>query len=62
MMYEAILNIGSNEYGPVNESDMLYLVLTLLFSAILNAIFFGDIASLMLIVGKKDADYQDKLD
>ena len=62
MMYEAILNIGSNEFGPVNESDMLYLVFTLLFSAILNALIFGDIANLMLVIAKKDSDYQDKLD
>lgn len=47
MFYEAILNIGSNEFGPVNESDMLYLVITLIFSAILNAIIFGDIANLI---------------
>ena len=61
-MYEAILNIGSNEFGPVNESDMLYLVTTLLGSAILNALIFGDIANLMLIIGKKDVAYQDKQD
>jgi len=62
MMYEAILNIGSNEFGPVNEEEMLYLVFTLLFSAILNALIFGDIANLMLVIAKKDSDYQDKLD
>ena len=62
MMYEAILNIGSNEFGPVNNPEYLYLVCTLLFSAILNALIFGDIANLIFIIGKKDLNYQDKLD
>ena len=62
MMYEAILNIGLNEFGPVNYSDTLFLVATMLCSAILNAIIFGDIAGLMLIIGKKSFCYQDKLD
>jgi hypothetical protein len=62
MMYEAVLNIGLGEFGPVNESDMLYLVITLIFSAILNALIFGDIANLMYVIARKDSDYQDKLD
>ena len=41
---------------------MLYLVITLIFSAILNALIFGDIANLMYVIAKKDSDYQDKLD
>jgi len=33
---------------PKNEKEYLFLVVTLLFSAILNAIIFGDIAGLVL--------------
>jgi hypothetical protein len=53
MFYEALLDLGLNEFGPVNEIEMTYYVLTLLASSILNAIFFGDIASLMAVISRK---------
>ena len=57
MMYEAILNIGLNEFGPVNKYDTLFLIGTMLCSAILNAIIFGDIASLLIIIAKRNMKY-----
>ena len=62
MYYEALLNIGSNEFGPVNEIEYAYFVSSLLASSLLNALIFGDIASLIAILSKRDFDIQSKLD
>ena len=47
MLYYAVLNLGSNEFGPVNEIEMAYLVSTLIVSALFNALIFGDVAGLV---------------
>ena len=52
MLYYGVLIIGQNELGPVNEIEMVYSILTLMFSALLNALIFGDIASLATTVQK----------
>ena len=35
MLYYAVLNIGLNEFGPVNNIEYLYLIVTLIISAVL---------------------------
>jgi len=62
MFYEALLDLGSNEFGPVNEVEMLYYVVTLMASSLLNALIFGDIASLLAIISRRSQIYQDRLD
>ena len=47
MLYYGVLNLGSNEFGPVNEIEMLFLVGTLIASALMNALIFGDVAGLV---------------
>ena len=46
MLYYGILNIGQNDYMPKNPIEYIYCISTLLFSAILNTLIFGDIANL----------------
>jgi hypothetical protein len=46
MVYYSILAIGQNDYMPKNDIEYLYCVFVLLFSAILNTIIFGNIASM----------------
>jgi hypothetical protein len=46
MLYYGVLILGSNELGPVNSIEMLYMVIVLLMSAFANALIFGDIATL----------------
>lgn len=43
---------------PKNEKEYLFLVVTLLFSAILNAIIFGDIAGLVLSLQQEELTIQ----
>ena len=62
MLYHAVLYLGSNELGPVNEAEMLFAVITLLSAAILNALLFGDVASLMAVLSRKQTLTQEKLD
>jgi hypothetical protein len=62
MFYEALLDLGSNEFGPVNEVEMAYFVMTLMASSLLNALIFGDIASLMAIISRRSQIYQERLD
>jgi hypothetical protein len=53
LLYYGIINIGSNEFGPVNNSEFIFCIISLMISAMLNAIIFGDIASLMQKLGAK---------
>lgn len=62
MLYYGVLILGTNELGPVNEIEMLYMVIVLLMSAFANALIFGDIATLASVVGKKSSELQIKLD
>jgi type III secretory pathway component EscS len=48
--------MGQNDIMPKNVIGYLFCVVALLFSAILNAIIFGDIAGLVLSLSK-DATY-----
>lgn len=47
LLYYGILNIGSNEFGPVNSMEYLFCTITLILSAMLNAILFGDVSGLI---------------
>ena len=47
MLYMGVLDLGINEFGPVNEEEMLFLVVTLIASSLLNALIFGDVATLI---------------
>jgi hypothetical protein len=53
MLYYGILIVGSNEQGPVNEIELLFVACGMLASAFFNALIFGDIANLAQAVGKK---------
>ena len=58
MLYYAILNLGSNEFGPVNNFEFTFLIFTLIGSAMLNAIIFGDVATLVSVLEQKDSERQ----
>ena len=62
MLYYAILILGANELGPVSTYELMFIAMTLLFSSLLNALIFGDIASLIQTIGKQSALWQEKLD
>lgn len=53
MYYYAVLIMGSNEMGPVNRIELMYMVCTLMAAALLNALIFGDIASLTMVFSRK---------
>lgn len=57
MLYLGVLDLGSNEFGPVNYMEMFYLVVTLLASALLNALIFGDVANLVAVLSRKETNY-----
>jgi len=44
MLYYALLFLGFNEMAPVTEIQLLYSLLVLLFSSLLNALLFSDMA------------------
>lgn len=62
MVYQAVLNVGINEFGPVNEVEMLFMLSTLIMSSLLNALIFGDVAVLISVLSKSSQNYQDTLD
>lgn len=47
MLYYGVLNLGANEYGPVNFGEYTFCILTLIFSSIIVAVVFGDVAMLI---------------
>ena len=56
MVYLGILDLGANEFGPVNNEEMAYVVFTLITSALLNTLIFGDVTSLILIISKRGSE------
>ena len=54
MLYLGVLDLGINEFGPVNEEEMAFLVITLIASSLLNALIFGDVATLIQVLSEKD--------
>jgi hypothetical protein len=62
MVYYSILAIGQNDYMPKNDFEYLFCVIVLLFSAILNTIIFGNIASMASSISAKGLAYQNMTD
>jgi len=56
-IYHALLFLGFNEMGPVNMIELLAAVLVLLFSSVLNAILFGEMALLISLIDKHTTAY-----
>ena len=61
ILYNAVLVLGSNELGPVNQEEMLYFSIILLGGVILNVLIFGDIASIASSLGASDSQYQERM-
>ena len=57
-----VLDLGINEFGPVNEEEMVFLVITLIASSLLNALIFGDVATLIQVLSQKEQSFQEQLD
>jgi len=53
MLYMAVLMLGANEIGPVNEFEMVFLIGALISAALLNALLFGNVASLIFVLSKQ---------
>jgi hypothetical protein len=62
MLYYAVLNLGSNEFGPVNEIEMLFLTCTLIVSSLFNALIFGDVVGLVSQLSQQSNERQHHLD
>lgn len=62
MLYMGVLDLGINEFGPVNEEEMAFLVITLIASSLLNALIFGDVATLIQVLSQKEQSFQEQLD
>ena len=54
MLYYAIEILGSNEIGPVNTIEMIYVTSVLLLSSMLNTQIFGEIVLLVMVFSRKD--------
>ena len=54
MLYYAVLDLGMNDFLPMNNVEYLYLIVTLIISAFLNSLIFGDVAGLIAVLQKKE--------
>ena len=61
MFYNAVLILGMNEIGPVNNVEILYVCVTLVGGIFMNSLVFSDIARLIAIVDSKQTIYQERL-
>ena len=52
-LYHSILFIGQNEFGPVNKSELAFVLIMLMISLVLNSLIFGQLASLMSALQKE---------
>jgi hypothetical protein len=62
MLYYGVLNLGANEYGPVNNLEFLYNIMTMITSSMMVAVVFGDVAMMIFILGNTEAIRQEALD
>ena len=62
MLYYGILNVGQNEFGPVNEIEYLYMMMTLSVSVIIQVFLFGEVFNNMAILQKSNTSIQEQLD
>lgn len=60
--YHAVLVQGTNELGPVNKIEIAFGFMALFSAQLLNAQIFSEMALLLHTMGKKQTNYQEKLD
>ena len=61
MFYNAVLILGMNELGPVNNIEILYVVVMLVGGIFMNNFVFSDIANQLSIINAKNTTYQERL-
>ena len=52
-IYYAVLMMGFNEMGPVNLIEMLFAVLSLLLTSLINALIFSEIVMIIQTLDRK---------
>lgn len=62
MMYYSIMILGIGEMGPVNTEEYVFLIFALLFSLMLQSLFFSDIAVLVTSFFRKRTEQQGEID
>ena len=60
--YISILMFGGNEIGGTTSLELAFTGLTMLFSAIVNAIIFGEMAVLVETISRKETEFQERID
>lgn len=60
--YYMIACFGGNEMGPLNPLECIYIILMMVFAAIINANLFGEMSFLMTVVSKTQMEFQLKVD
>lgn len=61
-IYYMVACIGGNELGPVASAEIVFICFCMIASFIINATLFGEMSFLLTVIGKKDAEYQLKVD
>jgi CRP-like cAMP-binding protein len=61
-LYISILIFGGNEIGGTNEIELAFTGMAMLFSAIINALIFGEMAVLVEAISRKETEFQEKID
>ncbi|CAI2377400.1 unnamed protein product [Moneuplotes crassus] len=61
-LYISILLFGGNEIGGTNEAELAFTGMVMLFSAIVNALIFGEMAVLVEAISRRETEFQEKID
>lgn len=62
MLYHAVLMLIGSDLGPRNELQFWFVTIILLIGAIINAIIFGNIASMVHSLNRQSDMFQEKID
>ena len=61
-LYVAVLMLGNNEIGPVNDSEFIMCICVLTFLSLANAQIFGEMAVLISTIMKRSSAQQERFD
>jgi hypothetical protein len=62
VLYSGVMIFSGEELGPVNSIEMFYISAGKIICVLINVLVIGDVLSLVLIISKKDSEYQKHLD
>ena len=62
VLYSSLIIFTNGDLGPVNSIEMLFLSCCMIVSLVINSLILGEVLNLVIIIYKRETNYQEKLD